>query len=123
VQELSNDEEDISHKPPTKSSSTTSDTPHTRTAKQPHCGGQVNKLIEKKRRRLTAGDRAIASAISEFSGGVCEIEKLKMEVTMKITSQILDSEARSSRIGNTRSAPDCSIDCRCPQNRKALQQL
>jgi hypothetical protein len=40
------------------------DTPKTKATKQPHCFGQVNKSLEKKKKKkLDVGDHAIASAI------------------------------------------------------------
>jgi hypothetical protein len=77
VNVLSDDEETIPTTPPNKTPSSTLDTPKTKIAKQLHCFGQVNKSLEKKR-RLTIGDHAIASAITKFFDGVKEIEKLKL---------------------------------------------
>ncbi len=77
VNVLSDDEETIPTTPPNKTPSSTLDTPKTKVAKQPHCSGQVNKSLEKKR-KLTVGDQAITSAITEFSDGVKEIEKLNL---------------------------------------------
>ncbi len=66
---LNDDEETIPTTPPNKTPSSMLDTPKTKVAKQPHCFGQVNKSLERKR-RLTIGDLAIASAINEFFDGV-----------------------------------------------------
>jgi len=58
-------------------------------AKQSHCAGHVNKSANKRRRKLVTRDHAIASAIVEFSKFVKEIQKLKLQMMERITSQIL----------------------------------
>ncbi|KAG0594759.1 hypothetical protein M758_UG106800 [Ceratodon purpureus] len=78
------DEESTPNATPTKANSTAPILPRTRAAKQPHCVGQLNKSAEKRRRKLSAGDHAIASAITDFSNGIIEIEKMKLEVIEKI---------------------------------------
>jgi hypothetical protein len=61
VNVLSDDEDTI---PLNKTPSSTLDTPKTKATKQPHCFGQVNKSLEKKKKKkLDVGDHAIASAI------------------------------------------------------------
>jgi hypothetical protein len=69
VNVLSDDEDTIPIIPLNKTPSSTLDTTKTKATKQPHCFGQVNKSLERKR-RLTIGDLAIASAINEFFDGV-----------------------------------------------------
>ncbi|KAG0573278.1 hypothetical protein KC19_VG164400 [Ceratodon purpureus] len=82
---LSDDDEESTPKAtPTKANSTAPISPRTRAAKQPHWVGQLNKSAEKRRRKLSAGDHAIASAITDFSNGIIEIEKMKLRVTEKI---------------------------------------
>jgi len=58
---LSHDEDTI---PLNKTPSSRLDTPKTKATKQSHCFGQVNKSLEKKKKKkLDVGDHAIASAI------------------------------------------------------------
>jgi hypothetical protein len=64
VNVLSDDEDTIPTIPLNKTPLSTLDTPKTKATKQPHCFGQVNKNLEKK--KLTIGDHAIASAIIIF---------------------------------------------------------
>jgi uncharacterized protein YoxC len=47
---------------------------------------------------LDVGSRAIIDAIKEFSIGVQEIEKLKINMTKRITSQMLQSEKKSKHM-------------------------
>ncbi len=63
VNVLNDDEYTIPTIPLNKTPSRTLDTPKTKAAKQPHFFGQVNKNLEKKNKKLTIGDHAIASAI------------------------------------------------------------
>jgi hypothetical protein len=42
--------------------------------------------MKNKRRKLDASSFAIANVIKEFSKGVKEIEKMKMEMTKRITT-------------------------------------
>ena len=44
----------------------------------------MNKSANKKKRKLLAGDEAIASAITHFSNDVLEVEKMKLKVTEKL---------------------------------------
>ena len=64
--------------PPTLASATFSQTPCTKAANQPSCEEQVNKNINKRKRKLLVGDKAITTAIINFSNGVLEIEKMKL---------------------------------------------
>ncbi len=48
--------------------------------------------MESKRRKLDASSFAITNAIKEFSKGVKKIEKMKMEETKRITTQLLQNE-------------------------------
>jgi hypothetical protein len=66
-----------------------SNTLRTRVRKSPNVQGKANKRMESKRRKLDAGSFAIT--IKEFSKGVKEIEKMKME-TKRITTQLLQNE-------------------------------
>jgi uncharacterized protein YoxC len=47
---------------------------------------------------LDVGSREIIDAIKEFSIGVQEIEKLKINMTKRITSQMLQSEKKSKHM-------------------------
>lgn len=47
---------------------------------------------------MDVGSRAIIDAIKEFSIGVQEIEKLKINMTKRITSQMLQSEKKSKHM-------------------------
>jgi hypothetical protein len=69
-----------------------SNTLRTRTCKLPNVQGKANKRMESKRRKLDAGSFAIADAIEEFSKGVKEIEKMKMQETKRITTQLFQNE-------------------------------
>jgi len=55
------DEESTPNATPTKANSSTPISPRTRAAQQLHCSGQLNKSVEKRKRKLSAGDHAIAS--------------------------------------------------------------
>ena len=48
----------------------------------------MNKSANKRKRKLLAGDEAIASTITHFSNGVLEVEKMKL----KVTEKFIDSE-------------------------------
>jgi hypothetical protein len=52
----------------------------------------VNKSTNKKKIKLTAENSAIADAIKYGFDRVQESEKMKIQVTKEITSQILESE-------------------------------
>jgi len=78
------DEESTPNATPTKANSTTPISPRKKVAKQPHCISQLNKSIKKRRRKLSTGDYAIASAITNFSDGITQIEKMKLHVIEKI---------------------------------------
>jgi len=78
------DEESTPNATPPKANSSTPISPRTRAAQQPHCTGQLNKSAEKRKRKLNAGDHAIASAITNFSDGIIQIEKMKLQLTEKI---------------------------------------
>jgi uncharacterized protein YoxC len=54
--------------------------------------GKTNKRMENKRRKLDVGSSTITDAIKEFSKGVKEIEKTKMEMTERIVTQLLQNE-------------------------------
>jgi len=54
--------------------------------------GKTNKRMENKRRKLDVGSFAVANAIKEFSKGVKEIEKMTMEMTERIATQMFQSE-------------------------------
>jgi len=86
IHDLSDDDdkESTPNATPTKANSTTPISLRTRTTKQPHCTGQLNKSVEKWRKKLSAGDYAIATAITNFSNGVIYIQKMKLQVTEKI---------------------------------------
>ncbi len=47
---------------------------------------------------MDVGSREIIDAIKEFSIGVQEIEKLKINMTKRITSQMLQSEKKSKHM-------------------------
>ena len=91
VNVLSDDDDAVPSTPPPLSTSvgaTSSQTPCTKAANQPGCEGQVNKSANKKKRKLLTGDEAIANAITHFSDGVLEVEKMKL----KVTEKLIDSE-------------------------------
>jgi len=69
-----------------------SNTLRTRVRKSPNVQGKANKRMESKRRKLDASSFAITDAIKEFSKGVKKIEKMKMEETKRITTQLLQNE-------------------------------
>jgi len=69
-----------------------SNTLRTRACKLLNVQGKANKRMESKRRKLDAGSFAITDAIKEFSKGVKEIEKMKMEETKRITTQLFQNE-------------------------------
>ena len=69
VNVLSDDDNVVPSTPPPPSTpvgATSSQTPRTKAANQLGCEGQVNKSANKKKRKLLAGDEAIASAITHF---------------------------------------------------------
>jgi len=53
----------------------------------------VNKNANK-RKKLITSDHAIAHAIIEFSNFVIKIEKLKLQMMERITSQVLESKGK-----------------------------
>jgi len=53
---------------------------------------KANKRMENNRRKLDAGSFAITNAIKEFSKGVKDIEKMKMEMIERIATQLLQNE-------------------------------
>jgi hypothetical protein len=70
--------------------------PRSRACQNPHAPCQVNKSANK--RKLTVGDLTIADAIKYGFDGVQESEKMKMQVTKEITSQILESEQQGRQL-------------------------
>jgi hypothetical protein len=52
----------------------------------------VNKSVNKRKKKLTTKDSATANAIKYGFDGVQEIEKMKIQMTERITSQIIESE-------------------------------
>ena len=48
----------------------------------------MNKSTNKRKRKLLTGNAAIAAAITNFSDSILEIEKMKLQVTVKL----IDSE-------------------------------
>ena len=84
---MSDDDDAISSTPPPPSTPTgaiSSHIPCTKAANQFGYERQVNKSANKKKRKLLAGDEAIASAITHFSDGILEVEKMKLKVTEKL---------------------------------------
>ncbi len=69
-----------------------SDTLRIRACKLSSVQGKTNKRMENKRRKLDVGSFAVANAIKEFSKGVKEIEKMTMEMTERIATQMFQSE-------------------------------
>jgi hypothetical protein len=70
--------------------------PRSKACQNPQAPGQVNKSANK--RKLTVGDLTIADAIKYGFDGVQESEKMKMQVTKEITSQILESEQQGRQL-------------------------
>jgi hypothetical protein len=58
----------------------------------------VNKSANKRKRKLTIGDSAIVDAIKYGFDGIQESEKMKMQMTKEITSQILESEQQGRQL-------------------------
>ncbi len=56
------------------------------------CKAKPTKEWKKKRRKLDVGSSTIIDAIKEFSKGVKEIEKMKMELPKRIVTQLLQNE-------------------------------
>ncbi len=54
--------------------------------------GKANKRMENKRKKLDVGSSVITDAIKKNSKGVKKIEKLKMEMTERIATQLLQNE-------------------------------
>ena len=84
---LSDDDDAVPSTPPPLSTivdATSSQTSCTKVANQPGCERQVNKSTNKRKRKLFAGDEAIANAITHFSDSVLEVEKMKLKVTEKL---------------------------------------
>ncbi len=75
-----------------------SNTLRSRASKLPNVQGKANKRMESKRRKLDVGSFAITDAIKEFSKGVKEIEKMKMEETKRITTQLLQNEQMARKL-------------------------
>jgi hypothetical protein len=69
-----------------------SNTLRTRACKLPGVQSKANKKMESKRRKLDASSFAITNAIKEFSKGVKDIEKMKMEMIERIATQLLQNE-------------------------------
>jgi len=78
------DEESTPNTTSTKANFITPISSRTRTAKQQHCTSQLNKSVEKWRKKLNVGDHVIASVIINFSDGIIQIEKMKLQVIEKI---------------------------------------
>jgi hypothetical protein len=74
--------------PPPSADATSSQSPCTEAVNQPGCDGQVNRSAGKRKRKLDARDDSIASAITSFSKGILEVEKMKLQITEKL----IDSE-------------------------------
>ena len=97
VNVLSDDDDTVPSTPPppsTLASATSSQTPCTKAANQPGCDSQVNKSANKKKRKLLASDKAIASAITHFSDGVLKVEKMKL----KVIEKLIDSEREGRKL-------------------------
>jgi uncharacterized protein YoxC len=54
--------------------------------------GKTNKRMENKRKKLDVGSSTIVDAIKKISISVKEIEKMMMETTERIITQIVQSE-------------------------------
>ena len=91
VNVLSDDDDVVSSTLPPPSTlvdATSSQTLRIKAVNQPDCEEQVNKSANKKKKKLLASDEAIANAITHFSDGVVEVEKMKL----KVTEKLIDSE-------------------------------
>ncbi len=54
--------------------------------------------MENKRRKLDASSSTIVDAIKDFSKGVKEIGKMKMEMTERIATQMFQNEQTSRKL-------------------------
>ena len=84
---LSDDDEDTLPTPPPHPSApntASSHSPRSEAVNQPGCEGQVNRNAGKRKRKLAMGDESIVSAINNFSKGILEVEKMKLQLTEKM---------------------------------------
>ncbi len=75
-----------------------SNTLRTKACKLPSVQGKANKRMENKRRKLDVGSFAIIDAIKKNSKGVKEIKKMKMEMTKRIATQLLQNEQKGREL-------------------------
>ena len=99
--DVSEDDETPVHSTPstqTAPGATSSQSPRTQAVNQPGCEGQVNKSASKRKRKLALGEEGIASAIKDFSKGILEIEKMKMESSERLSERMIAVDLKTREL-------------------------
>ena len=97
----SEDDETPIHSTPntqTAPGAASSQSPRTQVVNQPGCEGQVNKSANKRKRKLALGEEGIASAIKDFSKGILEIEKMKMESSERLSEKMIAADLKTREL-------------------------